>query len=132
MVAAELAEAAHARRQAEQPGHYVEVVQALVEQHAAAFAAPGRAPAAAGVVRFGAEPIGDDPAQADDVAQFAALNQFADFQVTGFDPKLKHGGKYLVRIFFGNGDQSFGIGFVGGNRFLDHQMQTGFERSNSE
>src|SRR5690349_1967480 len=40
MVATELTEAAHADRHPEQPGEYVVLVQALIEQHAAPFAFP--------------------------------------------------------------------------------------------
>src|SRR5438034_306726 len=50
MEAAELAKAAHPRRHSAEPDEQVDIVRALVEQDAAAFAAPGRAPAATGVV----------------------------------------------------------------------------------
>ena len=39
--------------------------------NAAAFTFPGGPPAAARVIRFGAKPIGDDPIDADDFAEFA-------------------------------------------------------------
>ena len=65
------------RRHAGQPLQQVEVVRALVEQHAAALALPGGAPAAGGVVGLGAEPVGDDPVDAADLAQLAVVDQLA-------------------------------------------------------
>ena len=89
----ELAEAAHARGHAAEPLQRVEIVQALVEQHAAALALPGRAPAAARVIGLGAKPIGDDPVDAHDLAQFAALNQLLDLQIARLGAHLEHAGE---------------------------------------
>jgi hypothetical protein len=72
---AELAKTAHARGHPDQPLKRVKLVQALVEQHAAAFAFPRRAPAAAGVVGLGAEPVRDDPVDAHDFADHTVPNQ---------------------------------------------------------
>ena len=47
----------------------------LVQQHAAALALPGRAPAAAGVIRLRAEPVGHNPTHAHNLAQVARLEQ---------------------------------------------------------
>src|SRR5262249_17078953 len=120
--AAELAKAADFSGHAQKPLHDVEVMKTLVEEHAAAFTLPGRAPAAAGVVGFGAEPIGHDPAHADDVAQFAALNEFLDFEIPRFGAKLEHAGKDGFGILFAGGNETFGIGFMRGDGFLDHGM----------
>lgn len=71
VVTAELAEAADPGGHPEKPADHVQVVQALIEQDTAAFTLPRGTPAAAGEVGFGAVPIGDDPVQANDFAQFA-------------------------------------------------------------
>src|SRR5690606_3139448 len=49
---------------ARRPLQQVQVVWTLVDQHAAALALPGGTPAARGVIAPGAEPVGDDPADA--------------------------------------------------------------------
>src|SRR4051812_39069175 len=61
---AELAESAHAGRHSAEPDEQVDIVRALIEETPASLALPGGAPAAAGVVGFSAEPIGDDPTDA--------------------------------------------------------------------
>jgi hypothetical protein len=116
---------AHARRHPAKPLEGVEVVEALVEEDAAAFAFPGRAPAAAGVIGFGAEPIGDDPAHAGDVPEVAVLDEFLNLLITGFATHLEHAGKneFFALGFFVRGDQALGVGFVRGNRFLDHDVE---------
>src|SRR5204863_7122287 len=73
--APQLAEAAHAFGHADEPLHRVEIVQALVEQHAAAFALPRRPPAAARVIRLGAIPVTVDPVHAHNFAEVALSNQ---------------------------------------------------------
>src|SRR5205814_688907 len=60
-----------------EPVELIEIVWALVEQDAAAFAFPCRAPSARGIVAPGAEPARDNPADAADVSQLAALNDLA-------------------------------------------------------
>ena len=61
---AETAHRADAERHPEHPLPEIEVVRGLIEQHAAAFTGPSRAPAAGGVVGIRPEPVGDRPAQA--------------------------------------------------------------------
>lgn len=129
--AAELAEAADARWFAEEPVEEIDLVRALVEERAAAFAFPGRAPAAAGVVGFGAEPIGDDPIDADDLAEFAAVDELFDFLVTGLGAELEHGAENFFG-FFGGVNEAFAIGFVNGDGFLDHGVEAALEGENAE
>src|SRR5690606_1385582 len=90
VVFAELTVGAQRHGQAEHPLEKVEVVRALVEQHAAALAAPGRAPAAGGVVGLGAEPICDDPVDATDFAELAALDEVADLDVVVVGALVEH------------------------------------------
>ena len=130
--ATELTEAAHARRHSEQPLQHVEIVQALIEQHSAAFAFPGRAPRTAGVVSLAAKPIGVDPVHACDFAEVAVADQRADFFVTRFDAQLKHAAKRELGIFLMRGDELFRVGFVSGDGFLDHQVQSRLERRDAE
>jgi hypothetical protein len=72
----QLAKAADALGHAHEPLQGIEIVQTLIQQHAAAFALPGRAPAAARVIRFRPIPVGVDPIDANDVTEVAVLNQF--------------------------------------------------------
>ena len=132
MIAAQLAKAAHARRHAAKPLQHVEIVQALIQQHAAAFALPGRAPTAAGVIGFGAIPIGDDPTQPHDVAEFAALDQLLDFQITRLGTQLEHAGENQLLVFLMRRNQSLRIGFVRGNRLFDHDMQPALQRRDAQ
>ena len=71
VVFSEVAERAHAGRHAADPLPQVEVVRALVGQHAAALAGPRGAPAAGVIVTLGPEPGGDDVVGALDLTQFA-------------------------------------------------------------
>jgi len=123
VIPAELTKPAHTRWHPAEPLEHVELVQALIQQHTAALAFPGRAPAAARVISFCPIPIGNNPVHADQLAEFAALNEFADFHVARFDAQLEHAREYLFGIFFVCGKQTFGIGLVRGNGLLDHDMK---------
>ena len=61
-----------------EPAEQVEVVRALVEQDAAAFAFPGRTPAARVVVGLGPEPVGNRPVDAHDLADAAVFAETLD------------------------------------------------------
>jgi hypothetical protein len=116
----------------QEPLQHVQLVQALVDEDAAALAFPGGPPSAAGVVSLGAEPFGDDPGETDDPAQLAAVNQFFDLGVAGFGAHLEHGAEDLPGMLPPDGDQPLGVGFVGGNRFFDHDVQPGLERGDAQ
>ena len=130
--ATELTEAAHARRHSEQPLQHVEIVQALIEQYSAAFAFPSRAPRTAGVISLAPKPIRVDPVHAGDFAEVAVADQRADFFVTRFDAQLKHAAEHELGIFQMRGDELFRVGFVSGDRLLDHQVQSRLERRDAE
>jgi hypothetical protein len=132
MKATQLAEAADACRPTEQPLEHVKVVEALIEQNPAALAFPRRAPGAAGEIRFAAKPIGVHPVYAHDFAEVAALDQSADFLVTRFNAELKHSRENEPGIFSMGRNQAFGVSFVRGDGFFDHQMQSGLERGDAE
>ena len=108
MKPAELAKPAHARRHAAKPLQRVKIMQALVEQHAAAFTFPSGPPAAARIIGLRAIPVGVDPVDADDPAQVFP-DELLDFQVTRFRAQLKHAGENNLRKIFMFGDQPFGI-----------------------
>ena len=59
-------------------------------------------------------------------------DQFFDFGVARFGAHLKHGGEDLFGMLAADGDESFGIGFVRGDRFFHHDMQAGLERGDAE
>src|SRR5262245_54173171 len=71
MEPAELAETAHTRGRSEQPLHDIQIMEALIEQYSPALPLPGRAPAAAGIIRLRPVPIGHDPTHPHQLAQFA-------------------------------------------------------------
>lgn len=110
--ASELHEAAHFGGHSAHPLKDVELVEALVEENAAAFALPCGSPSATGVVGVGSIPVGNDPVDADDFAQFAVCDELADFDVSRLGPKLKHGGKYGGRMLAALGDKPLGVRFV--------------------
>ena len=124
--------ALHPGRHADDPLQCVELVEALVEQHAAALALPCGAPVAALIIRLGPEPVGHDPNHANQVAQFAALYQFANLLVARLDAHLEHAGERQLRPCFGGGDEALGVGLVRGDRFFHHHMQAGLERGDAE
>jgi len=102
-------------------------MRALVEQHAAAFAGPCRAPTAQLVIRLGAKPVRDDPVDPANPAEFATLDEFVDFFVARVGALLEHDGKDKLRVLL-CGDESFPIGFMGGNRFLHEHVQAALQR----
>ena len=102
-------------------------MEALVEQHTAAFAFPCGTPAAALEINLRTKPIGHDPQHAHEVTEFTALHDLANLLVTRLYAELEHAGENLVWMRVGLGDESLGIGFVGGDRFFDHDVQAGLE-----
>ena len=126
--ASELHEAAHFDGHTAHPLEGVELMEALVEEDAAAFAFPSGSPSTAGVVGVGSIPVGNDPVDADDFAQFAICDEPSDFGVSRLGPKLKHGGKYGGRMLAALGDKPLGVRFVRRNWFFDHEMQAGVQR----
>ena len=132
MVSAEGAIGGERHRQAEHPLEEVEIVRALVEQHAAAFAGPGRAPAAGGIVGVGAKPIGDDPIHPADFTEFATADEVADFLIIAIGALVEHRGEDLLLFStLIGGDEALAIGAVNGNRFLHHDVQAGLECGDS-
>ena len=112
--------------------HDIEIMQALVEQHAAAFPLPGSAPSTAGIVSLGPEPIRHDPAYAHHLAHLPALDQLLDFEITRLGAKLEHAGENHFGILAVRGDQPFGIGFVRRDRFFDHGMDALVQRRDAQ
>jgi hypothetical protein len=122
VVATDFAEATDFIGQAEDPLEEIEVVGALIEKHAAAFSAPGSAPSAGGVIVFGAEPIGDNPVDATDGAEFSSLNQFPHFLVVGVGALVEHGSENLFFIFVG-GDEAFAVSLMDGEGLFHKDVE---------
>ena len=118
--ASELHEAAHFGGHSAHPLEGVELVEALVEEDAAAFSLPSGSPSATGVVGVGSIPVGNDPVDADDFAQIAVCDEPSNFGVSRLGPKLKHSGKHGGGMLAALGDQSFGVCFMRGNWFFNH------------
>ena len=119
----ELAEAAHARRHAAEPLEHVELVQALIEEHAATLALPRRPPTPARVVGLGAEPIRNDPVDTHNLAKFAVLDELTNLLIAWLNPHLKHPAKHLLRVRLRRRDQALGIGLVRRDRLFHHNVQ---------
>ena len=101
-------------------------MRALVEQHAAALAGPSGSPGARGIISIVAEPIGDDPVDAYDVAEFAGVDELFEFVVVGVGSLVEHCGEAEFLVFIG-GDEFFAVGLVDGDRFFDEDVQAGFK-----
>ena len=110
----------------------VDLVRALVEERAAALALPCGAPSAAGVVSFGAEPVGDDPIDAHDFAKFAIVDKLLNFLITRFGAELEHGAENFALGFLVGRHEAFAIGFVHRDRFLDHDVKAMLEAHDTE
>ena len=76
----------------------IELMRALVEQHAAALAAPGRAPSAGIIICLRAIPVGDEPVEAVQPAVFAALHDFAQLDIHGIRPLIEHQREHFVAL----------------------------------
>ena len=96
-------EGAHAAGHAAEPLHKVELVRALVEQHAAALAVPGGAPGAGVIVVLRAVPIGDDPVDALELAQLPAVDHLLDLAVDAVCALVEHHAKDQIRVLVGLG-----------------------------
>ena len=127
MIPAQGAGGPHPARHSKNPLEEIEIMRALVEKHAAPLATPGRAPAAGRVIRLGAEPIGDDPVDPADRAEFAAVNHFANFDVIRVSALVKHLGEH-DRLPGMPGNKPLAIGLVDPERFFGEHMETGSER----
>ena len=102
----------------------IEVVRALVDEYAAAFAAPGRPPAARGVVGPGAKPVGDQPGDAGDFAEFAGLHKLAEFLIHGIAALVEHDAEFEVGVLLEGGFIGVGAGaggFDGDGQGLFHE-----------
>ena len=76
----------------------VELMRALVEQDAAALAAPGCAPSAGIIICLRAVPVGDEPVEAMQLAVFAALHDFAQLDIHGICPLIEHQREHFVAL----------------------------------
>ena len=98
---AEMAEGVHLIRHAADPLQQVELVRALVQQHAAAFALPRGPPAARIVIILRAEPVGDDPVHAADLADRPALDEVVHADVQRVGALVVHHGEQAPALFGG-------------------------------
>lgn len=115
-------------REVGDPVEEVEVVGALVDEDAAAFAFPGGAPFTGGVVGVGAEPVGDGPGDAGDGAELAVAEEVADFLIERVGALVEHEGELEVGMFGAPGvDEMLGGGEVGGEGFFGEDVEVVFE-----
>ncbi len=123
--AAEAAEGTHARRHAEEPLPEVYLMRRLVQEHAPSLARPRRAPASAPVVGRGAEPIGDDPVDAAELAEIPSRDQLLELRVARVGALIEHLGEDLAlfRSALVSADHSLRICLVHGERLL-HQHRS--------
>ncbi len=123
---AEVAEGAHAYRHAAQPLQEVEIMRALVQQHAAALALPGGTPPPAIVVELRAEPVGDHPVHTHEIAQLAILDQLPHLTVVAVRALVEHRREYEALVGV-RGDQALRIGLVDRDRLLNQQVLAALE-----
>ena len=124
--------AAHLARHTGDPLHRVKLMEALIEQHAAALALPRGAPAATLEIGLAAEPIGHHPDHPHQIAQLTALHQLADLLVARLHAQLEHAAELQFRPGCRRGNQALGIRFVRRDRFFHHDVQTRLQRRNAE
>ena len=77
-------------RHAAQPLQKIQLVGALIQQHAAALASPGGAPGPGIVVQLAAIPVGDGPGHALHGAQLAAVQDLLHFAVNAVGALVEH------------------------------------------
>ena len=106
-------------------------MRTLIEQDPAAFALPGGAPSATGIVSLRPIPIGHDPTDAGDLPQFAVLDQALELSVLRLIALLEHGSKHLPGILV-RGDEPLAIRLMDGNRLFHHHMQTVLQRIDAD
>ena len=88
----------HRNRHAADPLPQIQIVRALVEQHAAPFARPCGAPAAGIIIGLRPIPVGDQPVGAFDRTHLARSNDLLHFAVNMIGALIKHHGKHTVRF----------------------------------
>jgi hypothetical protein len=126
-----MAKRSHALWHAKHPLQKIEIVRALVEQHATTFADPGCTPTAGGVVGLAAEPVGDYPVDAADFTERTFLDQLANLLVGGVGALVEHYGKDLPPVLMG-GQEPLAVGLVDGDGFFDQHVQTRAKRSDAD
>src|SRR5690606_20749108 len=85
-MASELAEGADAGGHSEQPLERVQVVQTLIDEHAAALTLPCGAPATARVVGVRAEPVGVDPCHPHEPPELSVPDELPELLIAGLEP----------------------------------------------
>ena len=105
-------------------------MRALIEQNAAPFARPRRAPTARGIVGGGAEPIGDGPIDAAYRPERAVTHQIADRDVEWIGALVEHHGENCFGIGV-RGDEFFRVGLMHRNRLFDQADVAGLQRGDA-
>ena len=118
--------------QTEEPLEKVELVGALIGQHAAAFAAPAGAPVARIVVILGTEPVGDGPADPAELTQFAGVDQLLDLDVGRQSTLVEHQRFHQIGVFFRFFEQAFAFSFVNRQRFFHNDVFARLHGFNSQ
>ena len=106
-------------------------MRALVQEHAAALALPGRAPAAAVVVGLRAEPGGDDPVHAGDLSELAALDDLAQLDVVRVGALVEHRGEDDLLVLVRR-DEALAVGLVDRDGLLDERVDALRERVDAD
>ena len=117
----------HLGRQAAQPLQQIQLVGALVEQHAATLALPGGTPCTGVIVVLGAVPVGDDPVHALDLADLAAVDHFLHLAVDAVGALIEHHRKHAVRMLVRSGHHVAHLQGVHAGRLLAQHVQTSLE-----
>src|SRR5208282_2503346 len=107
-----------------EPLEQVEVMRTLVQQHAATFTRPGRAPAAARIVEFRAEPVRNGPTDSSNFAKLAALQQRSNLLVEGIRALVEHRGKHDAACLRIRCDKTLTVGLVHGDRFFNECVKS--------
>ena len=85
-----VAEGADPDGQAAEPLEQVQLMGALVQQDAAALAGPGGPPSAGVIVALGAVPVRDQPGDALEGPELAAVDHFLELAVNAVGPLVEH------------------------------------------
>ena len=101
-------EGLHLFREPQDPLPEIQLMRALVQQHAAALAAPGGPPVPAVIIVLAAVPVGDEPVGPADPPVPAALDQLPHLPVHAVGPLIEHhrehgfGMLFRLRVHFPN------------------------------
>ena len=124
--------ASDTHRQAADPLQQIQLMRALIQEHAAPFSVPGRSPLPGIIVVLRPVPVRDDPVHSFDLSVFSALDQLMHADVNRIGPLIEHHRKRHFRMPVCAGNHLPHLLRIDTGRLLAHDVQMVLHRRNRQ